>query len=233
VEEFEAAAGRLLRRSRSTDRRDVASRLQAWADLARGGKYERAVHMMLLRSLMLARYGPETKGHFGLALSRYTHFTSPIRRYPDLVVHRVLKAALGDRSYAPYLRILADRGPQIGDHLSGRERAAMDAERAVSARAKALFMAGREGQIFEGTVSSLVPSGFFVELSDWMVDGMVHASTLRDDDYRFSRDRMEWVGAYRGRRIALGDRVRVRVRRADPDRGEVDFLFIDKLEGNP
>lgn len=233
VEEFEAAAGRLLRRSRSTDRRDVASRLQAWADLARGGKYERAVHMMLLRSLMLARYGPETKGHFGLALSRYTHFTSPIRRYPDLVVHRVLKAALGDRAYAPYLRTLADRGPQIGDHLSGRERAAMDAERAVSARARALFMTGHEGRIFEGTVSSLVPSGFFVELSDWMVDGMVHASTLRDDEYRFSRDRMEWVGAYRGRRIALGDRVRVRVRRADPDRGEVDFLFVDKLKENP
>ena len=233
VEEFEAAAGRLLRRARSTERRDVASRLQAWADLARGGKYERAVHMMLLRSLMLARYGPETKGHFGLALSRYTHFTSPIRRYPDLVVHRVLKAALGDKALAPYLRVLADKGPQIGEQLSGRERAAMDAERAVSARAKALFMEGHEGRILEGTVSSLIPSGFFVELADWMVDGMVHVSTLRDDEYRFSKDRMEWVGAYRGRRIALGDRVRVRVRRADPDRGEVDFLFIEKLQGNP
>ena len=109
----------------------------------------------------------------------------------------------------------------------------MDAERAVSARAKALFMEGHEGRIFEGTVSSLIPSGFFVELADWMVDGMVHVSTLRDDEYRFSKDRMEWVGAYRGRRIALGDRVRVRVRRADPDRGEVDFLFVEKLQENP
>ncbi len=233
VEEFEAAAGRLLRRSRSTDRRDVASRLRAWADLARGGKYERAVHMMLLRSLMLARYGPETKGHFGLALSRYTHFTSPIRRYPDLIVHRVLKAALGDKRFSPCLRLLAEKGAQIGDHLSGRERTAMDAERAVAARAKALFMEGHEGRTFEGTVSSLVPSGFFVELDDWMVEGMVHVSTLRDDEYRFSRDRMEWVGVYRRRRIALGDRVRVRVRRADPDRGETDFLFIEKVQGNP
>ncbi|MBP2675699.1 MAG: RNAse [Deltaproteobacteria bacterium] len=233
VEEFEAAAGRLLRRSRSTDRRDAASRLQAWADLARGGKYERPIHMMLLRSLMLARYGPETKGHFGLALSRYTHFTSPIRRYPDLVVHRALRAALGDNGLASYLRTLADKGPQIGDHLSGRERVAMDAERAVSARAKALFMAGHAGDIFDGTVSSLLPMGFFVELADWMVEGMVHVSTLRDDEYRFSRDRMEWFGVYRRRRIALGDRVRVRVRRADPDRGEVDFLFVEKLQENP
>jgi ribonuclease R len=233
IEEFEAAAGKLLRRSRPAGRHDTASLLQGWADLARGGKYERAVHRMLLRSLMLARYGPETMGHFGLALSRYTHFTSPIRRYPDLVVHRVLKAALGDRASADSLRILREKGPEIGSHLSGRERLAMEAERALEQRAKALFMAGQVGRTFEGTVSSLVSSGFFVELSGWMVDGMVHVSTLRDDEYRFSPDRMEWVGQYRKRRIALGDRVRVRVRRADPDRGEVDFLLVEKLPESP
>ena len=112
IEEFEAAAGKLLRRSRPAGRRDASSLLQAWADLARGGKFERAVHRMLLRSLMLARYGPEPKGHFGLALSRYTHFTSPIRRYPDLLVHRVLKAALGDAGSAGSLRILREKGPE-------------------------------------------------------------------------------------------------------------------------
>jgi len=233
VEEFETAAGRLLRRSRPTDRRDVTSRLQAWAELARGGKYERAVHMMLLRSLMLARYGPETRGHFGLALTRYTHFTSPIRRYPDLVVHRVLKAALGDRSLRAWLGTLAEKAAEIGTHLSGRERLAMDAERALEQRAKALFMAPRVGQAFDGAVSSLVSSGFFVELSDWMVEGLVHVSTLRDDEYAFSPDRMEWVGLYRKRRIALGDRVRVRVRRADPERGEVDLLLVEKLPESP
>ncbi|MBP2684765.1 MAG: RNAse, partial [Deltaproteobacteria bacterium] len=207
IEEFEAAAGKLLRRSRPTDRLDTSSLLQAWADLARGGKFERAVHRMLLRSLMLARYGPETKGHFGLALSRYTHFTSPIRRYPDLLVHRVLKAALGDRGSSDSLRTLHERGPEIGSHLSGRERLAMEAERALEQRAKALFMAGQVGRTFEGTISSLVSSGFFVELEGWMIDGMVHVSTLRDDEYRFSPDRMEWVGQYRKRRIGLGDRV--------------------------
>ncbi|MBI5904979.1 MAG: VacB/RNase II family 3'-5' exoribonuclease [Deltaproteobacteria bacterium] len=233
VEEFEAVAGRLLRRSRATDRRDVASRLQAWADIARGGKYERPVHMMILRSLMLARYGPETKGHFGLALPRYTHFTSPIRRYPDLVAHRALKTALGDTSLAPYLRALASMGTEIGTHLSARERVAMDAERAVEQRAKALFMEGKVGRVFEGSVSSLSSSGFFVTLADWMVEGMVHVSTLRDDEYRFSADRMAWEGIYRRRTIALGDRVRVRVRRADPDRGEVDFLYVEKMTETP
>jgi len=233
IEEFEEAAGRLLRRSRPTDRRDTSSLLQAWADLARGGKFERAVHRMLLRSLMLARYGPETKGHFGLALPRYTHFTSPIRRYPDLLVHRVLKAALGDPGPADSLRILHEKGPEVGIHLSGRERLATEAERALEQRAKALFMTGQVGRTFEGSVSSLVSSGFFVELEGWMIDGMVHVSTLRDDEYRFSPDRMEWVGQYRKRRIGLGDRVRVRVRRADPDRGEVDFLLVEKMPESP
>ena len=86
---------------------------------------------------------------------------------------------------------------------------------------------------FQGTVSSLVSSGFFVELEDRMIDGMVHVSTLRDDEYRLSPDRTEWVGQYRKRRIGLGDRVRVRVRRADPDRGEVDFLLVEKMPESP
>jgi len=229
IEEFEVAAAKLLRRSRPTDRRDTSSLLQAWAELARGGKFERAVHRMLLRSLMLARYGPETKGHFGLALPRYTHFTSPIRRYPDLLVHRVLKAALGDRGSADSLRTLREKGPEIGSHLSGRERQATEAERTLEQRAKALFIAGRVGRTFDGVVSSLVSTGFFVELEGSMIDGMVHVSALRDDDYRLSPDRMEWVGRYRKRRIGLGDRVRVRVLRADPDRGEVDFLLVEKM----
>ena len=230
VDEFEAAAGRLMRRSRSTERRDMVSRLRAWTDIARGGKYEKIIQMMLLRSLMLARYDSEAKGHFGLALSRYAHFTSPIRRYPDLVVHRILRAALGDKGPASYRQILEDKGAQIGTLLSGRERVAMDAERAVAARAKALFMSGHEGKNFEGAVVSMIPSGFFVELDDYMIEGLVHISTLRDDEYRFSKDRMEWVGVYRRRRIALGDRVCVRVRRGDPDRGETDFLLIEKLQ---
>ncbi|MCL5885171.1 MAG: ribonuclease R [Deltaproteobacteria bacterium] len=233
LEEFEDAAARLLRRTHVTDRRDVASRLQAWAAAARGGKYEKHINMLLLRSLMLARYGPEEKGHFGLALSRYTHFTSPIRRYPDLIVHRVLKAALGDAGSGPYLRMLSDTGAEIGSHLSGRERAAMEAERDVEQRAKALLMSARIGEAFEGVISSVIKAGLFVELADQYVEGFVHSSTLRDDVYRFSEDRAEWYGVLRKRRLSLGDRVLVRVRRADVERGEIDFLFIEKVPESP
>ncbi len=229
MEIFEDSASRLLRRSRVTDRRDVPSRLQAWAAAARGGKYERHVNMLLLRSLMLARYGPEQLGHFGLALSQYTHFTSPIRRYPDLIVHRVLKAALGDKRSSPYVLMLRGKGDEIGRHLSARERAAMDAERDVLQRAKALFLSKRIGEIFTGVISTIAGFGFFVELAECFVEGFVHISSLRDDEYRYSAERGEWCGLFRKTRFSVGDRLRVRLRRADVDRGEIDLLFIEKL----
>ncbi|HSL92528.1 MAG TPA: VacB/RNase II family 3'-5' exoribonuclease [Candidatus Limnocylindrales bacterium] len=229
MEEFEDAAARLLRRAKVTERRDVSSRLQAWAKAARGGKYEKYINMLLLRSLMLARYGPEQLGHFGLALSQYTHFTSPIRRYPDLVVHRVLKAALGEKSLSAYAAALKEKGDETGRHLSARERAAMEAERDVEQRAKALYLSTRVGETFTGVISSIVGFGFFVELLECHSEGFIHISTLRDDDYRYSAERGEWYGALRKNRFSLGDRMRVRVRRADVDRGEIDLVFIEKL----
>ena len=229
MEEFEDAAARLLRRAKVTERRDVSSRLQAWAEAARGGKYERFVNMLLLRSLMLARYGPEQLGHFGLALSQYTHFTSPIRRYPDLIVHRVLKAALGDRSLASYASSLKESAAETGLHLSARERVAMEAERDVEQRAKALYLSKRVGEIFTGLISSVLAFGFFVELVECNAEGFIHISTLRDDDYRYSAERGEWYGAMRKTRFSPGDRLRVRVRRADVERGEIDLVYIEKL----
>jgi ribonuclease R len=229
LEEFEDAAARLLKRVRVTERRDISSRLQKWAAAARGGKFEKVVNMLLLRSLMLARYGPETMGHFGLALPRYTHFTSPIRRYPDLIVHRVLKASLGDKKYAPYVKTVSAAGKEMGAHLSGRERKAMEAERDVEQRAKALYLSAREGETFSGIITSVTGYGFYVELSDCLVEGFVHVSTLRDDEYRYSANRGEWQGVVRKKRLSPGDRLLVRLRRADVDRGEIDFLFVEKL----
>jgi ribonuclease R len=229
LEEFEEAAARILRRSRVTQRSDAPSRLQAWVAAARGTRYEKHVAMLMLRSLKLARYGPEEIGHFGLALERYTHFTSPIRRYPDLIVHRMLMAALGDEGKGAYVRRLEEEGEAIGEHLSGRERAATDAERDLESRAKALFMSGRAGETFTGVVSSVARFGFFVALDDLFVEGFVHVSTLRDDEYRHSADTNEFVGRFRRRRIALADRVTVRLRRADPDRGEIDLFLVDRL----
>ncbi|HEY5765243.1 MAG TPA: VacB/RNase II family 3'-5' exoribonuclease, partial [Candidatus Deferrimicrobiaceae bacterium] len=220
VREFEETAARLLRRSRATESREISRRLQAWADAARGGSFEKRVHLLLLRSLMLARYAPEEKGHFGLALSRYTHFTSPIRRYPDLVVHRALKAALGDRQLAGYAEALAARGKELGEHVSARERAAMDGERDVMARGKALFLSKRIGETFPATIASVTRHGFFVELEAFPIEGYVSVATLRDDVYRFSAEREEWYGTVRKRRLAPADRIRVRLFRTDVDRGE-------------
>ncbi|MBI5574730.1 MAG: VacB/RNase II family 3'-5' exoribonuclease [Deltaproteobacteria bacterium] len=229
MEEFEDAAARLLRRAKVTERRDVSSRLQAWTEAARGGKYERYINVLMLRSLMLARYGPEQAGHFGLALSQYTHFTSPIRRYPDLVVHRVLKAALGEKSLSAYASGLKESAGEIGRHLSARERAAMDAERDVEQRAKALHLSKRTGETFTGVISSIVGYGFFVELAECFAEGFVHISSLRDDDYRYSAERGEWFGTLRKTRFSLGDRLRVRLRRADVERGEIDLVYVEKL----
>lgn len=229
VAEFEETAARLLRRSRATGSREIPVRLQAWADAARGGKFEKQVHLSLLRSLMLARYGPEEKGHFGLALARYAHFTSPIRRYPDLVVHRILKAALGEAGYPEYSASVAAKGASLGEHLSARERAAVEAERDVSARAKALFLSKRIGETFPGSIGTVTRHGFFVELEELPVEGYVPVSTLRDDLYRYSPDRGEWYGTVRGTRLGPADRVLVRLFRADPDRGQIDFLFVEKL----
>ncbi len=229
IEEFEDAAARLLRKARVTERLDIASRLQKWAAAARGGKYEKYIHMLLLRSLMLARYGPESIGHFGLALQRYTHFTSPIRRYPDLVVHRVLKASLGDKRFHPFVKTVSQAGNEMGMHLSDRERKAMEAERDVEQRAKALYISTRGKETFSGTIASVTGNGFYVELADCLVEGFVHISTLRDDEYRFSPDRWEWQGIIRKTRLSPGDRLHVRLRRADVDRGEIDFLFVEKL----
>ena len=229
MEKFEDSAARLLRRVKVTERRDVSSRLQAWAEAARGGKYERYINLLLLRSLMLARYGPEQLGHFGLALPQYTHFTSPIRRYPDLIIHRVLKAALGQTRLSAYAATLKDRAEEIGRHLSARERAAMDAERDVEQRAKALYLSTRVGETFTGVISSITGFGFFVELVECFAEGFLHISTLRDDDYRYSAERGEWYGVFRKNRFSLGDRLRVRIRRADVERGEIDLVFVEKL----
>ncbi|HEY5997627.1 MAG TPA: ribonuclease R [Candidatus Deferrimicrobiaceae bacterium] len=226
---FEDAAARLLKRARVTQRKELPARLQAWVDAAKGGKYEQHVSMLMLRSLMLARYGPEQIGHFGLALERYTHFTSPIRRYPDLIVHRMLMSALGDPAQAEYVRHLEESGEEVGEHLSARERAATDAERDVEQRAKALYMSRHVGETFNGVIASVARYGFFVVLDQLFVEGFVHISTLRDDEYRYSADGGEWVGSYRRRRFSLADRVSVRVRRADADRGEIDLILVEKL----
>jgi len=187
-----------------------------------GSPAERALHRILLRTMMRAEYAAENTGHYGLASSRYLHFTSPIRRYPDLVVHRLTRAMLrGERE--PH-----DRGDlaRIARQSSERERRAAQCEFDVLDVIRAFFLADHLGEEFEGVVSGVVEGGFFVELLDYYVEGMVRVEDLPDDSYRFLKEPRVLLGQRSKRRFALGDPVRVRVQAAHVAVGRVEFALV-------
>ncbi len=193
-------------------------------EAAAGRAEERLINTVLLRSMKQARYAAEPLGHFGLAASAYTHFTSPIRRYPDLVVHRILGELLHTDRLSTERKDLWQAGlPSIAEASSRRERLAMDAEREVIDLKKVQFMQDKIGAEFDGFVSGVQPFGCFVELREFFVEGLVHASTLQDDSYEY----LERAHLLRGRRtqriLRLGDALRVRVVAADPERRRIDF----------
>jgi ribonuclease R len=190
------------------------------------GKPEAPVlNNLLLRSLPQARYSEENLGHFGLAFERYAHFTSPIRRYPDLVVHRVLAAMLGDMAGGgvSYKR---EELHVLGGHCSDRERAAVDAEREIVQIKKIRFLAERVGEEYDGFVVGVASFGVFVELTDHMVDGLVHVSSLEDDYYQFDEETQTLRGEHGGRVFRIGDKLRVRIESASLERRRVDFRLV-------
>ena len=176
---------------------------------------------VMLRSLRQAVYSPDNVGHFGLAYESYTHFTSPIRRYPDLLVHRSIKSVLQDKRYAP------GNWHELGVHCSLTERRADDATRDVEAWLKCYFMRDRVGETFSGSVSSAVAFGIFVALDDIFVEGLVHVSELGTDYFHFDAARHQLLGERTGRRFRIGDRVRVRLVRVDIDSSKIDFVLDD------
>ncbi len=185
---------------------------------AAGRPEERLVHQVALRSMRQARYEVEVRGHFALAFRHYAHFTSPIRRYADLVVHRSVKALLGLGSETPdpdWLRAVAAR-------LSWRERVAMEAEREMVEIKKCVFLAAHLGETHAGTVSGVARHGLYVTLDAFFVEGLVHSSRLPG---RFELDERSHALVLRGsrRRLRLGDRLRVRIDASDPVRGRIDF----------
>lgn len=192
-----------------------------------GAPHERLVNELLLRSMKQARYSPENQGHFGLASPFYTHFTSPIRRYPDLVVHRILKSLLGVEGAHQPRRPLEE----TGSWTSMRERVAMEAEREVVQLMKIRFMADRIGDSFSGVISSVSPYGCFVELNDFFVEGMVHVSLLPPDTYRFD-DRLHALVGMRSRlTLRIGDPVTVRLVAASSDNRRIDFIMEEHHGG--
>lgn len=191
---------------------------------AKGAPEETLVNTVLLRTMKQARYSHENVGHFGLAAGTYTHFTSPIRRYPDLIVHRILKAdGKGLLKDAAYVERLEGTLPEAATHCSKRERTAMEAERDVVAMLKLRFMENKLGEVYEGIITGVTQFGFFVQLRELFIEGLVHVSTLADDYYHY----VEKLHCLRGERkkcvYRIGDPVTVRVDRVDTTKKRIDF----------
>ena len=200
---------------------------------ALGKPEERMINEVLLRSMKQARYAAENLGHFGLAAPCYTHFTSPIRRYPDLVVHRILKGVLAKKLKEKDIERLAETLPEIALHTSGRERVAMEAEREVVLLKKIQFMLDRVGEEFDGFISGVTQHGFFVELVELFVEGMVHVTTLPSDFYRYVELQHALMGEHGRRVFRIGDRVRVRVAQVSTERKQIDFVLAEMAVQEP
>jgi ribonuclease R len=194
-----------------------------------GKPEEKLVSYLVLRTMKLARYHEENLGHFGLATEMYAHFTSPIRRYPDLVVHRALRALRqgGDGDAQAALR---EALPEMGRHLSEMERRADEAERELVEWKKVRFMADKLGEVFSAYITGVKAFGLFVELEDIFVEGLVHVSSMTDDYYLFNEKAHTLTGENTRRSYRLGDRVQVLVVRADLERRQVDFALVDVVE---
>ncbi|HYT68037.1 MAG TPA: ribonuclease R [Vicinamibacterales bacterium] len=193
-----------------------------------GKPEEKPIAFLMLRTMQKARYDPSNMGHFGLAASSYTHFTSPIRRYPDLIVHRTLRESRQGMSNDRNEELTEDL-PEIARHTSERERRANDAERELVQWKKVRFMADKVGDEFEGYITGVTAFGLFIELIEHFVEGMVHVSTMADDYYRFIERQHILRGENTGRVYRLGDRVGVQVIKVDRERRMIDLGLTDVL----
>ena len=203
--------------------------VQKLLDRIEGTPCEAMISRLVLRAMKQAKYTTENTGHFGLAARYYTHFTSPIRRYPDLQIHRIIKEHLrgrmnGERS-AHYEELL----PKVAAQCSDRERRADEAEREVVKMKKAEYMRDRIGEEYEGVISGVTKWGIYVELPN-TVEGLVHVADMRDDHYEFLEETYELTGVHTGRTFKLGQTVRVRVSGADKLQRTVNFDLISEEE---
>ncbi|MDH5480313.1 MAG: ribonuclease R [Nitrosomonas sp.] len=177
---------------------------------------------VMLRSLQQAYYSPEVSGHFGLAYDAYTHFTSPIRRYPDLLIHRAIKAVLKGKKYIP------GDWHALGKHCSQTERRADEATRDVEAWLKCFYMQDRIGECFEGVISSVTGFGLFVALDNVYVEGLVHISELPSDYFHFDASKHVLLGERSGKQYRLGDRLTIKLVRVDLETTKIDFVLADE-----
>lgn len=187
----------------------------------KGRPDEQLLQTVLLRSMQQAVYSPDNVGHFGLAYESYTHFTSPIRRYPDLLVHRAIKAALENKKYQ------AGDWAELGMHCSMTERRADDATRDVDAWLKCYYMQDKVGESFDGTVSGVTSFGLFVALDGIYIEGLLHITELGNDYFQHDNVRHVLTGERTGKSFRLGDRLRIKVVRVDMETSKIDFVLDD------
>ena len=195
----------------------------------KGTKEEEAISTIMLRSMKQAKYSPQCVGHFGLAAKYYCHFTSPIRRYPDLQIHRIIKEQLNNKINNKRQDQLAHIVEYASTQSSERERAAELAERDVHDFYKAMYMADKVGQEFDGVVSSVTSFGMFVEL-DNTVEGLIRLAHMRDDYYIYNQETYSIIGERTKKTFRIGDTVRIKVENVNVDFREIDFSLIAKLE---
>jgi len=218
LQEFLAEFGLYLTGGDDPHAKDYAELLKK----IKGRPDEQLLQTVMLRSLQQAQYSPENVGHFGLAYEAYTHFTSPIRRYPDLLVHRAIKACLEGGQYSP------GNWEEIGAHCSTTERRADEATRDVVNWLKCFYMQDKLGEEFDGVISAVVSFGIFVALNDVFVEGLVHVSDLGRDYFHYDAARHQMLGERTGQRYRLGDTVRVRVARVDLESAKIDFVLAEQ-----
>ncbi|GGG67650.1 hypothetical protein GCM10010918_22890 [Paenibacillus radicis (ex Gao et al. 2016)] len=202
--------------------------LQTLLEEIHGTKEETVISTVMLRSMKQAKYDADCLGHFGLAAEFYTHFTSPIRRYPDLVIHRVIREVLENGGSLPEKRqeALMARMPDYAQHSSERERVAVDAERDTDKLKKCEFMLDKVGEEFNGIISSVTSFGMFVEL-DNTVEGLIRLSDLTDDYYHFHELHMVLIGERTSKVYRIGDEVKIRLARVNMEEYTMDFEMVD------
>ena len=184
-----------------------------------------SIHAVLLRSMMQAYYGPNNAGHYGLAYDAYTHFTSPIRRYPDLLLHRAIKAHLKNKP-SPLSGAARE---EAGTHFSATERRADEASRSVTTWLKCHYMQQHLGEDFVGSISAVAEFGLFVTLKDLYVDGMIHVSQLGDDYFVYDQSSQSLIGQNHGQSFSLGDEVKIKVAAVNLEERKIDFELLQQL----
>jgi ribonuclease R len=204
--------------------------LQEILEDVRGTKEEKIIETVMLRSLKKAVYSDKNIGHFGLGISHYSHFTSPIRRYPDLTAHRIIKETITEGYLSEERQDELDSElPKIADHCSLQERRAMDAERDSVDLKKIEFMEDKIGDEFEGIISGITGFGIFVELEN-TVEGLVHIKNLRDDYYHYDEEKYHLIGERTKKIYRIGDQVKIKVTKVNRDERQLDFELLEKLD---